>query len=431
MTPAVLPLAGKRHVLLAVSGGSDSTALLVLAARQANQLANPPKLTAVTIDHGLRAGSAAEALTVAGLSARLGIGHETMSWTGSKPVSGIQAAARQARRTLIAKAACEIGADIVLTGHTLDDQRETVAMRAARGAGPGLAGIAPASLVFDDLGAGAPVWFARPLLGQSRAALRGFLHAQGVAWIDDPSNDNAMFERVAVRQRLAGFPDAALAELDALQNKTALQRIGTSAAAGRLVRDHASRIMPGLVLVGREFFDASADEARLTALRALLSFAAGSPVTADEAQAAKVFAAAAAHRPGNPALRHGAGGALADIRAEGVYLLQERRKQSLGERPFAGRYRLLARKAEHPALPAASDTKQTAPASLVRQVLAGEHFFTSADGLPMRASEAAETGKALRLLINPWPDLVPSFDHDLAKSLSALAGAGALPDLPA
>lgn len=431
MTPAVLPLAGKRHVLLAVSGGSDSTALLVLAARQASQLANPPKLTAVTVDHGLRAGSAAEARAVAGLSARLGIGHETMSWTGSKPVSGIQAAARQVRRTLIAKAACDTGADLVLTGHTLDDQRETVAMRAARGPGPGLAGIAPASLVFDDLGSGAPVWFARPLLGQTRETLRGFLLTQGISWIDDPSNDNAMFERVAVRQRLAGYSDVSLAELDALQDKTAVQRIEIAAKAGQLVRDHTFRIMPGLILVDRGFFDASADEARLTALRALLSFAGGSPVSADEAHAAKIFAAAAGHRQGSPAIRHGAGGALADNRAEGVYLLQERRKLSGSERPFTGRYRLLARNAEHPALSAASDTTQTAPVSLVRHALAAEPMFERDDGLSMRASEAAQTGKALRLLVNPWPDLVPSFDHDLASSLAALAGAAALPDLPA
>ena len=289
MTAISLPLAGKRHVLLAVSGGSDSTAMLVLAYRQLKTLSNPPKLTAITIDHALRAESAAEAEMVGALCARLGIDHIVRKWTGEKPNTGIQDAARDARRILIAEAAGQIGADLVLTGHTLDDQRETVTMRARRGMGQGLAGIAPASLVFNDLGDGKPVWFARPLLQQSRQGLRNILTGEDIGWIDDPSNNNFGYERIAMRHRLAEMPAENLAAIDRRQMDTAARRMLLVAEAAPMIKTFAVNVLPGLVFVDASLFEQPQSAAKLLALRALMSFAAGAPFDASLAAAPSSF----------------------------------------------------------------------------------------------------------------------------------------------
>src|SRR5262249_22739030 len=128
-------------LILAVSGGPDSTALMVLAARWRGR-AKSPRFIAVTIDHGLRKESKREAKAVEKLATKLGIEHRTLEWTGRKPKTGLQEAARMARYRLLAKAAKEVGAGYVLTAHTLDDQAETVLFRMARGSGiSGLAGM--------------------------------------------------------------------------------------------------------------------------------------------------------------------------------------------------------------------------------------------------------------------------------------------------
>jgi tRNA(Ile)-lysidine synthetase-like protein len=133
-------------IVLAISGGPDSTALLLLAARWRAGRKRGPKLLAVTIDHGLRAESAHEAKQVARLARKLGVAHRTLRWTGKKPATGIQEKARQARYGLLADAAAKAGASHVLTAHTLDDQAETVLMRFLRGSGlSGLSGMARVS----------------------------------------------------------------------------------------------------------------------------------------------------------------------------------------------------------------------------------------------------------------------------------------------
>ena len=141
-----------RGLVLAVSGGANSTALLVIAARWAKQLKkrrdHAPKLLAITIDHGLRAESAREAAAVKRLARQLGVPHRTLRWRGVKPKTGLQEAARIARYRLLAEAAARAGYEHILTAHTLDDQAETVLFRLARGSGlTGLAGMAPATLL--------------------------------------------------------------------------------------------------------------------------------------------------------------------------------------------------------------------------------------------------------------------------------------------
>jgi tRNA(Ile)-lysidine synthetase-like protein len=130
-------------LVLAVSGGPDSTALMLLAARWRARRQAAPHLWAVTVDHGLRPQSLEEAAAVKRLAANLGIIHRTVRWQGAKPVTALQEKARAARYRLLRVAARTARARFVLTAHTLDDQAETVLFRLARGSGlAGLAGMA-------------------------------------------------------------------------------------------------------------------------------------------------------------------------------------------------------------------------------------------------------------------------------------------------
>ncbi|MEK1854810.1 MAG: tRNA lysidine(34) synthetase TilS [Phyllobacterium sp.] len=197
-----IDLKGLKSVIVAVSGGSDSLALLYLLIAYHASRPSPPEIIAVTIDHGLRPESAGEARYVAALCKEAGISHRILNWSGPKPYTGISAKARDVRYTLLCEAARDAGTDVILTGHTLDDQIETYVMRSARvgeeGSDRGLAGMAPATLLDRE------IWLVRPLLATSRASLRDYLRAKAIAWCDDPSNDDPKYERVRVRKALKG-----------------------------------------------------------------------------------------------------------------------------------------------------------------------------------------------------------------------------------
>jgi tRNA(Ile)-lysidine synthase len=187
-------LRGEQHIAVAVSGGSDSMALLRLAARWAK---DSLKISVLTVDHGLRPEAAAEASKVAAWCDGLALDHHTLRWEGVKPKTGLQARARVARYDLMSNWCKVNGVKFLLTGHTLDDQAETVLMRQARtDTAESLAGI-------WETADWAGVKLFRPLLGQSRADLREYLKSLGQLWIDDPSNLDTRFERVRVRQTLA------------------------------------------------------------------------------------------------------------------------------------------------------------------------------------------------------------------------------------
>lgn len=191
---------GGGPIVLAVSGGGDSMALACLATRWARWSGR--RLLAVTVDHGLRPGSADEARHVGHLLAPLGIRHRVATWRHEPITSGIQAKAREARYRLLLSECREVGADWLLTAHNAEDQAETIAMRVLRRSGPdGLAGM-PHS---RELGGREPscVRHGRPLLGWSRSALRQVCRDAGLDWIEDPSNDNAAFTRIALRRVLS------------------------------------------------------------------------------------------------------------------------------------------------------------------------------------------------------------------------------------
>lgn len=192
-------LTDRRPLGVAVSGGSDSLGMLYGLAG----LIAPVKLVALTVDHGLRAGSADEARRVKSHCRRLGVCHETLLWDDKPPVAGLQAAARTARYRLLGSAAARLGLAAVLTAHTSGDQDETLEMRRARSQSdlaPGLAGI-PHATLFDG-----HMWVLRPLLGVNRAEIRDYLRDANVDWIEDPSNHDERFERVRVRARLKHQP---------------------------------------------------------------------------------------------------------------------------------------------------------------------------------------------------------------------------------
>ena len=185
-------------LVLAVSGGPDSTALLVLAARWAKRLKRAPKLIAVTIDHGLRPEAAREAAMVKGLARRLGVPHRTLRWRGRKPQAGLQEAARYARYELLAEVATRARLAHILTAHTLDDQAETVLFRLARGSGLfGLTGMAHATPL--PLNGVREIFLVRPLLHLPKARLVATLQAARIAYAEDPSNRDPRFTRARLR----------------------------------------------------------------------------------------------------------------------------------------------------------------------------------------------------------------------------------------
>nr|WP_050786818.1 tRNA lysidine(34) synthetase TilS [Rhodobacter sp. SW2] len=173
---------------LAVSGGGDSMALLHLA------VAAGLPCRAVTVDHGLRAESAAEAAGVARACAALAVPHDTLRWQGWDGRGNLQDQARRARYALIAEWALAHGIAAVALGHNRDDVAETLLLRLARGAG--VDGLAAMAARRRHQG----VNWLRPLLEIGRGELRDWLAGRGVVWVDDPSNDNARFDRVRLRQ---------------------------------------------------------------------------------------------------------------------------------------------------------------------------------------------------------------------------------------
>ncbi|WP_455477972.1 tRNA lysidine(34) synthetase TilS [Bartonella sp. B10] len=221
-----------QKLILAVSGGSDSLALLFLVRDYLKNLSGSPEIIVVTVDHQLRKESADEAENVAEICHAHRIKHIIVRWEGKKPKTHIAEKARVARYDLLFREAQKQGAALIMTGHTLNDQAETYQMRSQRlskklgilqqeifenissqicsaniaadvaekrwefGYGRGLSCIPREALLRRE------VRLIRPLLGVNRETLRAYLRLQGTKWIDDPTNEDLNFERVRVRQSL-------------------------------------------------------------------------------------------------------------------------------------------------------------------------------------------------------------------------------------
>ncbi|WP_036259294.1 tRNA lysidine(34) synthetase TilS [Methylocapsa aurea] len=218
-----------RGILLAVSGGPDSVALMLLAAAWAESRAAPP-LRVATVDHCLREGSRHEAEQVGAWAAALGLPHEILVWDGAKQRSRIQERARQARYDLLFAHAARIGADIVATAHHADDQAETILFRLLRGSG--LAGLAGMTGSRERSG----LTHSRPLLHRSKAELLAFCEARAHPSLDDPSNRNPAYARTRMRA-LSGF--FAAQGLDG----AALLRLGRRAARAEAALAEQARFL--------------------------------------------------------------------------------------------------------------------------------------------------------------------------------------------
>ncbi|MEZ5786936.1 MAG: tRNA lysidine(34) synthetase TilS [Xanthobacteraceae bacterium] len=218
-------LSACKALVLAVSGGPDSTALCLLAARWRAARKDGPALLAVTVDHGLRPEARREAGAVKRFAATLGIPHRTVTWTGPKPKSGLQEAARTARYRLLAAAARRVEARHILTAHTLDDQAETVLFRLARGSGlAGLGAMARVARLPFNLNSPLPaceemeMLLVRPFLDVPKARLITTLVAANIPYAEDPSNRDPRFTRARLRAAMPvlaaeGLTAARLAQL--------------------------------------------------------------------------------------------------------------------------------------------------------------------------------------------------------------------------
>ncbi|WP_026620267.1 tRNA(Ile)-lysidine synthase [Ensifer sp. WSM1721] len=405
------------RILVAVSGGSDSKGLL-LALYSALETAEYKgfSLAACTVDHALRAESAAEAEAVASFSAELGIPHRIARWDGKKPETGIQAAARNKRYELLAEAAEALGADCIVTGHTLDDQRETIAMRGLRdaGGGHGAAGMAATMLY------GRRIWVLRPFLDLRRAEIRSFLEGRGVGWLEDPSNANPKFERVRVRARLAA------SEHEPAPSLGGRQRAASSARSAALIEKHI-RVHDVLVaeVSSRQAGDIDDPDWR----RALLTVAAILGGRDHLPARATVERLSGFLRSGEPG-RLTAGRVVFDRRSGALYLYREARNLPLLEiRPgekgvWDGRFTVTSKG------PALTVTAAPAPGERRMQRLIDA-------GLPMgvakRASLVAphiatadatleEASAEVECRIAPYDTFLPGFDRIMADAIAVLFG---------
>ncbi|AZN96696.1 tRNA lysidine(34) synthetase TilS [Mesorhizobium sp. M9A.F.Ca.ET.002.03.1.2] len=450
-------------VLAAVSGGSDSTALLLLLKDHLDRTAPATKLLAVTIDHGLRPGAAAEAQAVARLCAGRGIAHRILVWSGRKPSTGLPAAAREARYRLLAEAARAEGIGLILTGHTADDQAETVLMRqvrddGARDGGRGLAGMAPATL-YDWR-----IWIARPLLGTRRATLRDVLRRANVGWAEDPTNEDEAFERPRIRAALAdGNGAQRMGDAIALAARAAVEREQLGHRAAALIRGFASKPADGLIRLDPGFAAAGDEPAAVYALRILLATVGGVAFLPDQARSEALL----------DRLRAGPFGSIpfcatpfcatlsrtvVDARRTGIFLRREtrnlppaapaadnalwdgRRRITLGDKPGAF---LIAPPLIAP-LGAARAAKRAiaddgTPPSLVRAALAAEPaLWRSSEYLSEYPGECLGLVQDSRVssrmaacpVVAPFARFLPSFDLAPARTVAALIGAPLVPAVP-
>ncbi len=231
------PVEARPHIAVAVSGGRDSLCLALLLQRWARRRRG--RITALTVDHGLRPDSAAEARSVGRRLRAQGIGHAILAWDRRDrppPGSGLQAAAREARYRLLSGHCRDLGVLHLALAHQRDDQAETFLLRLGRGSGlDGLAGMAP---VTERDG----VRLLRPLLPVPRDRLAARLRAWGQDWIDDPTNENTAHTRIRLRRLLPSLAEAGVTP----------GRLAETATALGQARASMDEAVAGILAVGAE-----------------------------------------------------------------------------------------------------------------------------------------------------------------------------------
>jgi tRNA(Ile)-lysidine synthase len=261
---ALQPFEDAPFLAIAVSGGADSLALTFFASRWARE--RHGQVVGLTVDHGLRPGSADEARRTGKWLQAHGIQHHILTWTGEKPKSGLQRHARDARYALLTAWCRQHQCLHLLTAHHREDQAETVAIRQDRQSGE--AGLAAMAAIRDLRG----LRLLRPLIGVDKAALEASLRATSQSWIDDPSNANPAFARSRLRQ--TGLDIGALSDKAAHYGK--LRAKADRRAATTLV--HRTRIDPaGFITLDRSGFGSLHETEAVDLLARLLITIGGRP----------------------------------------------------------------------------------------------------------------------------------------------------------
>ncbi len=261
---ALGPFESAPRLALAVSGGSDSMALALLASAWAE--AKGGEATALIVDHGLRRGSAAEAGRVRAWLRARGIGCRILRWRGAKPAANLQAAARAARYALLTGWCRKAGILHLLLAHQQDDQAETLLLRLGRGSGlDGLAAMAP-------LAPGADLRLLRPLLDFPRARLAATLAAQKQPWIEDPANRDPRHARARLRALMPALAREGLTatRLAATAARLARARRALERALEALLAASVTLDPAGYAILERGPLAAAPEELGLRALAALL-----------------------------------------------------------------------------------------------------------------------------------------------------------------
>ncbi len=247
-------------------------------------------MLALTVDHGLRPDSAAEAAQVSGWLDRRGIRHALLAWTGPKPTAGLQAAARAARYRLLAERCRAEGIADVMVAHHAGDQAETFVMRRERGSGPrGLAAM-PGARHTDG------IRVLRPLLTVSKDRLRATLQACGQDWVEDPSNANQHFARVRTRLVLASGSPSSTDRLAAFARAHGVQREQADTALTRLLTECAFPDPAGFCRIGLRELLAAPPAIATAALARVLTTVGGLPYLPADASARRAVSALAARR---------------------------------------------------------------------------------------------------------------------------------------
>jgi len=325
-------------LILAVSGGPDSTALMWLAARWRDELEKPPKLVAITIDHRLRRESAHEARAVGRLAKSLNVEHVTLRWSGRKPKTGIQEVARNARYRLLADAARKSDARHILTGHTLDDQAETVLFRLARGSGiaglrgmaftaslPGLTrqSIQKCRLSKSRMDARAKpahdeALLIRPFLSIPKTRLLATLRAAKIPFADDRTNRDPRFTRPRLRELM---PKLAAEGLDARRLAVLARRMQRADQAIERATDDAQtglvrQVGANRVVLGANFIELPAEVGLRLLGRMLAKVGDEGPVELGKLEVLYSALAAAMSEPHPARFRRTLAGALVTLTGE-------------------------------------------------------------------------------------------------------------------
>ncbi|AEQ52455.1 tRNA(Ile)-lysidine synthetase [Pelagibacterium halotolerans B2] len=253
------PVANCQTVGLAVSGGADSLALMLLYAAWSG---DRPRAVVYTVDHRLRPEAQAEAAMVVAEAEKPGLTCRSLVWDGPKPSSGKQSAARSARYRLMAKAMAADGAEVLVTAHHLRDQAETVLMRLAHGSGvTGLAGMRDFSVV-----EGVEVF--RPLLGVPAETLATLVARAGLSPVHDPSNADPAYERTRWRNALPALGELGLTPAILGKAGERMARIDAFAAraADEFAEAHMTRDALGVLRIARAALDHADPEIGIRAI---------------------------------------------------------------------------------------------------------------------------------------------------------------------